>query len=112
MKGGANVSGMCSAACRLWFEFLAQCPIGFQMAQTINDIKVDFYCAPAHLAILIDADVRKVQLLEAKGIYVLVFRKQELVENFSQSCSIIEFHLKSCMQSVFLECYKQAPKKD
>lgn len=86
---------------KLWYEYLARCPVRFLRQKPLGDYIVDFYCARKQLVIEIDGDshysrsgvdrdVSRSAWLKSQGITVMRFSNEEVMRNFEGVCSAIE----------------------
>jgi very-short-patch-repair endonuclease len=84
----------------LWYDFLSNYQIRFQRQKTISQYIVDFYCAKVKLAIELDGsqhytengleyDNGRTKVLNAFGVEVIRFFNNDIDNNFSGVCDII-----------------------
>lgn len=85
------------AECILWFEFLSQYPLHFQMVQMVNGIEVDFYCKDAQLAILVKDEQEQAEMLENCGVETLCFSSTDILNHFPKVCAMIQCRIKGRM---------------
>ena len=85
---------------RLWYNYLAACPVRFQRQKAIGPYIVDFYCHEAALVIELDgryhleketseSDVLRQQYLTDMGLLVLRFSNSQIQSSFSEVCDAI-----------------------
>lgn len=84
----------------LWYDFLRAHPIKFYRQRAIAGYIVDFYCAPAKLAIELDGsqhfteeglayDTKRTNILEQLGILVIRFSNEDVDKRFDIVCDEI-----------------------
>jgi len=85
---------------KLWYELLRDLPIRFTRQKPLGDYIADFYCASHVLIIEVDGDSHfsargeaydacRTAALEAKGLRVLRFTNQDVMQNFEAVCRSI-----------------------
>lgn len=103
---------------KLWFEFLRDYPVRFQLQKAIGNYIVDFYCAKARLAIELDGsghyepetakrDAERTRELEAMQVKVLRICNNELDNNFYGICEWIDLVVKRSLPQS--SCGRQLP---
>ncbi len=86
---------------KLWYEYLRDHPVRFQMQKAIGEYIVDFYCAKAHLAVELDGsghydketqtrDLFRTQELESLGLHVIRFSNLDVDRCFDSVCEAID----------------------
>ena len=85
---------------KLWYDFLRDLPIRFTRQKPLGEYIADFYCASHVLIIEVDGDshfsprgesydARRTAALEARGLRVMRFTNQEVMQNFEAVCQRI-----------------------
>ena len=85
----------------LWYCFLRKYPLRFHRQYVIGNYIVDFYCYKARLVVELDgsqhyepekeqADIKRTEYLESKGLRVLRFSNADVTRNFSAVCEMID----------------------
>ena len=85
---------------RLWYDFLRDLPIKFTRQKPLGQYIADFYCASHVLIIEVDGDshftpvgeshdARRTIDLETKGLRVVRFTNQEVMQDFPTVCQRI-----------------------
>ena len=95
----------------LWYDFLRNCDTRFQRQKTIGQFIVDFYCAKIKLAIELDGsqhytengteyDNERTKILNAFGVEVIRFTNNDIDNNFSGVCDIINelIRIRGCIK--------------
>lgn len=86
---------------KLWYLFLQKYPVKIYKQKCFGPYYLDFYCAPAKLAIEIDGtqhyetegrekDARRDEYLAEKGLLVLRFSNREIDREFPAVCEYID----------------------
>lgn len=98
---------------RLWYDFLREYPLRFLRKKVIDDHVVDFYCAKAHLVVMVtglpaasldEEETNLVSLraaLQRRKLRLLPVARQEIWRNFSNVCR--------CIDEEVTESLRQAP---
>jgi very-short-patch-repair endonuclease len=82
---------------KLWFDFLRHCPVKFSRQKPLGTYIADFYCASHRLVVEIDGDShfttageKRDQLrnatLEQKGLRIIRFTNQDVMQRFEAVC--------------------------
>jgi len=96
---------------RLWYEFLRRNPVHFYRQRIIGEYIADFYCPAAKLVIEVDGgyhntpaqvayDAERTEYLNARGLFVLRFRNEEVDGRLKNVCQIIDETVKERMQKL------------
>ena len=96
---------------RLWYEVLRRNPVHFYRQKIIGEYIVDFYCPAAKLVIEVDGgyhstpaqveyDAERTEYLNARGLFVLRFRNEEVDERLEEVFRAIEGIVKERMQKL------------
>lgn len=91
---------------RLWYDFLKTHSIQINRQKVIGNFIVDFYCDKAKLVIELDGtqhykentelyDAERTSYLNGLGITVLRFTNLDVMNHFSEVCSIIDENVKT-----------------
>ena len=90
----------------LWYKFLSSYPIRFRRQHIIGNYIADFYCDRAKLVIEIDGsqhyehdaaeyDKKRTEYFESLGISVIRLLKQNINNNFENTCRYVDKIVKS-----------------
>jgi very-short-patch-repair endonuclease len=85
------------AETKLWFDFLRHCPAKFTRQKPVGHYIADFYCACCRLVVEIDGDSHfttsgekhdrlRTASLEGRGLTILRFTNQEVMQRFEAVC--------------------------
>ena len=98
---------------KLWFDFLRNYPVRFQRQKAIDNYIADFYCAKAHLVVMVtglpaasldeeETDLASLRVaLQRRKLRLLPVARQEIWRNFSNVCR--------CIDEEVTESLRQAP---
>ena len=89
---------------KLWYDYLRSHKYKFIKQKPIDHYIADFYCSEAKLIIELDGDIHtreevieydliRDQILRCYGLNILRFKNQEVMNEFSKVCKIIEAKL-------------------
>jgi very-short-patch-repair endonuclease len=93
------------AETKLWFDLLRHCPAKFSRQKALGGYVADFYCASRRLVVEIDGDSHftaeaekrdavRDAWLEQKGLRILRFTNQDVMQRFEGVCLEITAALK------------------
>lgn len=93
----------------LWYDYLQKYPVKVYKQRIIENYIADFYCHKARLVIELDGsqhytengmsyDVKRTELFEKHGLYVLRFSNKDVNENFEGVCTMIDKTIRERMR--------------
>ena len=99
---------MTRAERHLWYDFLRTYPIRFLRQKVIDSYIVDFYCHEARLIIELDGsqhfedrqenyDAARTAAMERRGLVVLRFSNDQVMESFYEVCEVIDAKVKESL---------------
>ena len=92
----------------LWYDFLRTYPVRFLRQKVIDRYIVDFYCHEARLVVELDGsqhfndeqeayDTARTAAIEARGLTVIRFSNDQVMETFYEVCEVIDNKVKESL---------------